>query len=301
MTIEMNKSCTREKAPTSDSKGLIAKLSDYQPATGESLADDAVLNQLYDLEYFLDQPIGLNSKLLYLHDNISITNGRNIGEIMPTKDMIGLVLIDNQEQPASLACFNPNRDSKPLITDVSQPCAFVIGDISQDRQLWAVDTLEDGINLYHQLNVISMQPATILVNLITWQFEPMVKHFAEVQTVYLNVTVDKRHKLDKLAGENVKAILTTFDMLIELQAGKLLDEVMAEATVIDMQDEGWDDPESLANNPSEPTPYPIEAWQGLLRRVIEKFLTMHRLHQQWQDNAYWVHWHTWANASLMLQ
>ncbi len=252
------------------SKGLIAKLTDYQPATRESLADDEILNQLYDLEHSLDQPIRLNSKLLYLHDNISITDGSNIGDILPTKDMIGLVLTDNQEQPASLACFKPNRDSKPLITDISQPCAFVIGDISQDRQLWAVDTLEDGISLYHQLNVICKQPATILVNLIAWQFEPMIKHFSEVQTVYLNVTVDKRHKLDKLAGYNVKAVISTFDMLMELKEGKLLTEIMGEATLTDMQLEGWGDPESLANDPSKPTPYPIEAWQGLLRKVIEK-------------------------------
>lgn len=272
MTIEINKSWTYEKAPTSDSKGLIAKLSNYQPATCESLADDAVLNQLYDLEHFLDQPIGLNSKLLYLHDNISITNGRNIGEIMSTKDMIGLVLIDNQGQPASLACFTPNSDSKPLITDVSQPCAFVIGDISHDRQLWAVDTLEDGINLYHQLNIISMQPATILVNLITWQFEPMVKHFAEVQTVYLNVTVDKKHKLDKLAGKNVKAVITTFDMLIELQAGKLLDDIIAEATIIDMQDAGWGKLGDIADADIKATPYPVEAWGNegeILRDTLE--------------------------------
>lgn len=32
----------------------------------------------------------------------------------------------------------------------------------------------------------------------------------------------------------------------------------------------WPQPEPLATDPSKPTPYPIEAWQGLLRSVVEK-------------------------------
>lgn len=31
----------------------------------------------------------------------------------------------------------------------------------------------------------------------------------------------------------------------------------------------WGVPEPLANDPSQPTPYPIDAWKGLLRQVIE--------------------------------
>lgn len=35
-----------------------------------------------------------------------------------------------------------------------------------------------------------------------------------------------------------------------------------------IKNEQWSDPETLANDPSKPTPYPINAFKGLLRRVI---------------------------------
>ena len=66
MTTATNKAYTQQKAPTNDSKGLIAKLTEYEPATRQALADDAVLTQLYDLGHSLDQSLGLNNKLLYL-------------------------------------------------------------------------------------------------------------------------------------------------------------------------------------------------------------------------------------------
>ena len=265
MTTATNKAYTQQKAPTNDSKGLIAKLIEYEPATRQALVDNAVLTQLYDLEHSLDQTLGLDSKLLYLDSNISIG-----GEFIPTAGTIGLVLTDNQGRPASIASITPNSNNKPLITDTSQPCAFVIGDMAKNGQLWAVNSLDDGISLYHYLNVINGQPATILVNLISWSFESMIKHFAEVQPVYINITVDKKHTLDKLAGDNVKAVITTFDILLELEQGKPFDDIMAEATITDLQAEAWGNPEPLATDPSKPTPYPIDAWQGLLKSVVEK-------------------------------
>lgn len=254
----------QQKAPTNDSKGLIVKLTEYEPATRQALADDAVLTRLYDLEHSLDQTLGLDSKLLYLDSNISIG-----GEFIPTAGTIGLVLTDNQGQPASIASITPNNN-KPLITDTSQPCAFVIGDMAKNGQLWAVNSLDDGISLYHHLNVINGQPATILVNLISWSFESMIKHFAKVQPVYINATADKKHTLDKLAGDDVKAVITTFDILLELEQGKPFDDIMAEATITDLQAEAWGNPEPLATDPSTPTPYPMEAWRGLLKNVVEK-------------------------------
>lgn len=265
MTTATNKAYAQQKAPTNDSKGLIAKLTEYEPATRQALVDNAVLTQLYDLEHSLDQRLGLDSKLLYLDSNISIG-----GEFMPTAGTIGLVLTDNQGQPASIASITPNSNNKPLITDTSQPCAFAIGDMAKNGQLWAVNSLDDGISLYHHLNVINGQPATILVNLISWSFESMIKHFAKVQPVYINTTVDKEHTLDKLAGDNVKAVITTFDILLELDQGKPFDDIMAEATITDLQAEAWGNPEPLATDPSKPTTYPMQAWQGLLKNVVEK-------------------------------
>lgn len=256
---------TQQKALTGHSKGLIAKLTNFHPATRQVLANDAVLTQLYDLEHVLDYKLGLTDKLLYLDDNISIN-----GELLSTANTIALVLTDNQSNPASIASYIPNSTDRPVITDTSQTCAFVIGDISPDRQLWAIDNLEDGITLYYYLNAIHAQPATVLVSIVNWSYIDMIKHFSQVQTVYTATTLDYKHKLDKLAGDNVKAVITTFDMLFELKADKPLADIMAEATITDMHAHAWGKPEPLATDPSDPTPYPMQAWQGLLQKAIEK-------------------------------
>ena len=40
--------------------------------------------------------------------------------------------------------------------------------------------------------------------------------------------------------------------------------------IVELRSVGWPEPESLSTDPSKQTPYPIEAWSGLLQRVIKK-------------------------------
>lgn len=260
MTTTLDKNITQQKAHA-DSTGLMGLLNDFESATRQALAGDALLTQLYDLP--------LDHELLYLHRDISITTGDLAGEYVPTTNTIGLVLTNNQRQPVSLASITPNSGLKPFITDTSRPCAFAIG---TGAHHWAVASLEDGIALYNQLSIYQGLDVTVLVSINPWQFVEMVKHFAQVQTVTVTTTIDQKDKLLKpLAGANVQALITVYELPMLFSNGLSLDDVMQapENVIQNLQVNEWPKPESLADDPSKPTPYPIDAWAGLLRKVVE--------------------------------
>ncbi|WAI87543.1 hypothetical protein SC65A3_01004 [Psychrobacter sp. SC65A.3] len=99
----------------------------------------------------------------------------------------------------------------------------------------------------------------------------MVKHFAEVKQVIVTATIDKKDEITKpLLGVNVKAIITTFDLLLSFGNYQTLNDVLNEPETIikDLLAEAWGEPEQLAADTSKPTPYPIDAWEGLLKNVI---------------------------------
>src|SRR5690606_12965843 len=98
------------------------------------------------------------------------------------------------------------------------------------------------------------------------------KHFAEVAPVTIFTTIDKKDKVCKpLAGCNVKAVITIFDVLLQLDNHSTYADILADSdtTILDLQAEIWGEPEPLANNPNTPTPYPIDAFTGLLQHVVK--------------------------------
>ena len=240
-------------------------ISRFNAATRQGLADDAMLTRLYDLY----EQAGIERKLLYVDSDISITTGIDTGMIAPTDGTIGLVLSNNQDEPVSLASMTPNSTQKPLIIDRMQPSALVIGPLDSTRELIAVDNLDDAV-LFGQY--LTADNVTLLVCLDSLLFNGMVKHFAEVAPVTIFATIDKKDKVCKpLAGANVKAVITVFDVLLQLDNHSTYADILADddTTIIDLQAEIWGEPEPLANDPSKPTPYPINAFTGLLRQVIE--------------------------------
>jgi len=229
------------------------------------LAYDATLTNLYDL----DQQIGLQHKLVCIDDNFTITIGDKAGEKAPTTGTIGLALSNNQGIAVSLASITPNSNQKPLITDRSQPWALIIGTLESNRKLIATDNLDDGVKLARYL---INDNVTVLVSLDSLLFNRMVSHFSEVAPVTIFATLDKKYEVCKpLAGANVKAIVTVFDVLLQLENGATYAEILTDSdtTILDLQAEIWPNPEPLAADPSKPTPYPIEAFTGLLKNVIE--------------------------------
>jgi histone H3/H4 len=241
-------------------------ISRFNAATPQGLADDNILLSLYNL---LEQ-LGIQDKLLHLDSDITITTGFDTGRIAPTTDTIGLVLSDNQGTPVTLASIAPNSNQKPLIIDRMQPSALIIGTLDSTRELIAVDNLEDAVMIAYSLIADNV---TLLVSLDKLLFNDMVKHFAEAYPVTIFAMLDKKDKVCKaLAGHNVKAVIThVFDVMLQLENYSTYASILADdkTSIINLQDEIWGEPETLSTDPSKPTPYPIDAFTGLLRRVIE--------------------------------
>lgn len=255
---------THEKA-RAFSTGFLELINSFDAATRQGLADDNILLRLYNLY----EQLGIERKLLYVDSNISITVGIDTGTIAPTDGTIGLVLSNNQDEPVSLASVTPNSNQKPLIIDRVQPSALIIGTLSHDRELIAIDNLDDAVMLAQNLIADNV---TLLVSLDSLLFNGMVKHFAEAYPVTIFTTIDKKDKVCKpLAGANVKAVITIFDVLLQLDNHSTYANILADddTTILDLQAEIWGTPEPLANDPSKPTPYPINAFTGLLKAVIE--------------------------------
>ena len=257
---------TQQKAHAS-STGFLELLSSFDAATRQGLASDAILTSLYDL----NQQLGTQHKLLHIDSNISITTGSDIGTIAPTAGTIGLVLSNNQDQPVSLASVTPNSNQKPLIIDRMQPSALIIGTLDSSKEIIAIDSLDDAATL---AQCLINDNVTILASFDSLLFNNTVKHFAEAYPVTIFSTIDKKDKVCKaLAGDNVKAVITSDRSVLEhLEHGNLsYTNILAddETTIIDLQAEIWGEPEPLANDPSTPTPYPINAFNGLLQNVVK--------------------------------
>ncbi|MEK6200334.1 MAG: YfjI family protein [Psychrobacter sp.] len=238
-------------------------LGDYPIAAIEALSDFTILNQNYSL---------LNPKsLLVIDDKITVTRGENAGDKLDTVGTIAMVLHNKDYEPVSLLCLYADDHIKPLITDTSQPSGYLIGPLSNDSELIAVDNLDDGIAL---AKCLINEDVTIAISPNKWLFNDTVKHFSQDRPVTIFTTLDKANEIRKpLAGHNVKVVITSDRTVLEhLEYGGLnYSAILAnsETTIANLQADAWDEPESLSNDPSKPTPYPIKAFTGLLRRVIE--------------------------------
>ena len=240
-------------------------ISRFNAATRQGLADDNTLLNLYDL----CEQFGIQDKLLSIDDNITITTGFDTGLRAPTAGTIGLVLSNNQDEPVTLASVTPNGSTKPLIIDRMQPSALIIGTLDSTRELIAVDNLDDAVML---AQCLINDNVTVLASLDSLLFNGMVKHFAESYPITIFTTIDKKDKVCKpLAGLNVKAVITVFDVLLQLDNYSTYANILADSdtTILELQAEIWGEPEPLANDPSNPTPYPINAFNGLLQNVVK--------------------------------
>ncbi|WP_199508346.1 MULTISPECIES: DUF3987 domain-containing protein [unclassified Psychrobacter] len=245
--------------------GFLDVLNSFDDAPQQGQTDNmlSALQSIYELS-------GIPRKLLHIDRDITITSGDDdTGKKLPTTGMVGLVLSDNQDTPASLMCVTPNNQQRPIITDRVQPSALVIGELSHDRELIAADNLHDGIKL---ANALIADNVTVLVSPDASMFAETVKHFAEAYPVTVLVTADKQNKVCKpLAGANVKAVITAIDCLTHLEQGLSYQDILndQDTHTRNLQDDIWGEPEPLANDPSQPTAFPIDAFTGLLRRVVE--------------------------------
>ena len=243
--------------------GLSGILGDYPIATLEALSGFTILAQNYQL---------LNPRsLLIIDDKVTPVKGEYAGERLDTVGTIGLVLHNKDYEAVSLLCLNADNHTKPIITDTSQPSAYLIGSLSNDSELIAVNNLDDGIALGECLKD---DHVTVAISPNEWLFNDTVKHFSQDRPVTIFTTIDNADKISKpLAGYNVKVIATSDRTVLEhLEYTKLsYANILAldDTQVIDLKSTAWPNPEPLASDPSQPTRYPIEAWPPILRKPIE--------------------------------
>lgn len=255
---------TDSQEKTHGKVGLSGILGDYPIATIEALSGFNILAQNYPL---------LNPKsLIVIDDRVTVTKGENAGERLDTVGTIGLVLHNKDYEAVSLLCLNADNHTKPIITDTSQPSAYLIGPLSNDSELIAVNNLDDGMALGECLK---NDHVTVAISPNEWLFNDTVKHLSQDRPVTIFTTLDKADEVSKpLAGHNVKVIATSDRTVLEhLEYTKLsYANILAldDTQVIELRSTAWPNPEPLASDPSKPTRYPIEAWDGLLQRVIKK-------------------------------
>ena len=239
-------------------------LGDYPLATIETLKDFDILAQNYQL---------LNPRsLLIIDDKVTPVKGEYAGERLDTVGTIGLVLHNKDYEAVSLLCLNADNHTKPIITDTSQPSAYLIGPLSNDSELIAVNNLDDGMALGECLKD---DHVTVAISPNEWLFNDTVKHLSQDRPVTIFTTVDNADEVSKpLAGHNVKVIATSDRTVLEhLEYTKLsYANILAldDTKIIDLKTTAWPTPEPLSSDPSKPTRYPIEAWDGLLQKVIKK-------------------------------
>ena len=243
--------------------GLSGILGDYPIATIEALSGFTILAQNYPL---------LNPKsLLVIDEKVTPIKGKNAADKLDTVGTIGMVLYNKDYEPTSLRCLYADDSHDPIITDTSQPSAYLIGKLSNDSELIAVDNFDDGITLAKCLINVHV---TIAISPTEWLFNETVKHFSQDRPVTIFTTLDKADEVSKpLAGHNVKVVVTSDRTVLEhLEYGGLSYGVIladSETTIANLQADAWGEPEPLANNPNQPTPYSIDAFTGLLKHVVK--------------------------------
>ena len=259
--------------PQADDKGLYDLLGSTKQTSPDIITNDEITNSLIAL--------GQGDKLRQFDDSFTIYNGDRKSDIINTAGKVAMILSNNLHQPANLAIYTPNSDEPIEVTDPSQPCAFVIGNLSLDSNWYAVKSLAEGIELYKQLTSQRLS-VTILVSINPFHFNNMVKHFAEVKQVIVMTTTERKDELTKpLLGVNVKAIITTFDLLLSFGNYQTLNDVLNEPETIikDLLAEAWGKLGGIADQQSKATLYPVEAW-GKEGEILRDALTAITYHAQ---------------------
>ena len=225
--------------PQADDKGLYDLLGSTKQTSLDIITNDDTIKSLIAL--------GQGDKLRQFRDTFTIYNGDRKSDFVDTAGKVALILSDNLHQPANIGIYMPNSDDPIEVTDPSQPCAFIIGNLSLDSDWYAVKNLAEGIELYKHL-ISQRLNVTILVSANPFHFNNMVRHFAEVKQVIVMTTLDKKDQLTTpLVGLNVKAIISVFDLRLSFDNGQTLEDVLNEPETIikDLLADAWADPKPI--------------------------------------------------------
>ncbi len=219
--------------------GLSGILGDYPIATIEALSRFTILAQNYPL---------LNPKsLLVIDEKVTPIKGENAADKLDTVGTIGMVLHNKDYEPTSLRCLYADDSNAPIITDTSQPSAYLIGKLSNDSELIAVNNFDDGITL---AKCLINEHVMIAISPTGWLINETVKHFSQDRPVTIFTTLDKADEVSKpLAGHNVKIVVTSDRTVLEhLEYGGLSYAAIladSETTITNLQADAWPDPKPI--------------------------------------------------------
>ena len=270
MKIDPKQNDSHEKAYADNMGSFIGYIADIKNATPEQRAKDVSINQLDGLKDDLRLPTNHIDNTRYLYDDISMRGGNSKGDKLPdTKGAYGLIMTNNRGESVNIAAHMPNSDEPPIISDTTQASAYTIGPMSHDSDWWLVTSLSEQITLYANLT-LNDPNVTVLACLNKSMFDMALRHFSEVKTIHITDTAQHKDRLiNRLAGINAIAHIAIDCIINRLNNGDMISDLIADADTIDLAALAWANPESLSNDSCTPTTYPIDAFTGLLRQVIE--------------------------------
>lgn len=251
----MNDLTVNKNAPTDDGEGFLDLLARYQPASNAHLQNNETLQSLADLL----KP----ENLLFVNDVIA-PNGHDL----PTANSVAAVLHNADFAPTNAAIY-PLDEQQPFTLHAVKDEAFVIG---TGKRFLAFDDLEAAVILADCLADNGRQSDfTIIVPFHARQFESVVKAHAKARHVEVFTLLDTaRQYANTLKGENVTIYGASdfLPLLIRDLEGDI-DALISDEQIHNTTISEWGEPEPLDDDPSQPTRYPIEAWQGVLRDAVE--------------------------------
>lgn len=243
---------TQDKAHTARGMGLLELINSYDKATGEQLNNTTLRN----LSYMLG-----DNKLIYIHDCIAVD-----GTYQDTANSIGALMHDPEGEPSNLAIF-PLDGRKPFTLHSFNNDALVIGEGGE----WvAVDNLEYLTELMGSL-ATQAEAFTFILPIEPWQFDSLVKAHAKHRQVTIFTDYLKREALAKAYKKHNVRLVATVDHLPDLLMNESMANILAspdtKAEILGGIE--WGKPEPLDDDNTPATPYPIDAWQGVLRGAVE--------------------------------
>lgn len=249
-----------KNAPTDDGEGGLdfdTLLGSYAPAPINIINSNGTLAMLAFL-------IGYDNLRLITHE---IAN-------KPTGNTVAAVLRDANNVATNLACYTPSApdDQPPLLLHDYIGGGYAAG---EGEICLAFDDITTAANVW--ANQTDMDKYSIIAPAHPRQFKSIVLDHAEKRqiTVIADIVQAEQYAQD-FKGKNVRVFAIADSLEFYLHDDRDLSDTNGDIEKIlaldDTQEltiDEWGEPEPLDDDPSQPTRYPIEAWQGVLRDAVE--------------------------------
>lgn len=225
---------TDKKKAHDDSVSFLDELKTFKPATKQELLGDALLLKAFGL---------LDNQLLSITRNLTITDGDDAGKIIQTAGSIAIALTDKHGEWVGAVFYQPNSKQPPIIIDDTGYGAIIIGDNDPSHDVIAFNSLDDGLQAYYKC-MATNEKVTIMVSATNkpHHVKAMIQHWGSTRRVIVPMTLDDKTTLNRLSGVDAQALVTIADFVTMLGTDgnpKRLDEVKAEAEIIDLADTAY--------------------------------------------------------------